>query len=316
MNVRVPVLLILALTACAGGDDAGDEADPPTERCDRGVNTAAFNEATHLVDRIEGHSHAMQAGEVDFTVREWAEVFVDPTLGGGSVDQVTEAIEGNPDMKSIILGGLIADTLDPDPWVPLTDPEACEALAAELTRAREAAARYPTAADALADGYTAGSVYVPGKGAHFSKSANIADGFDPDHPDMLMYDSLEPDGQLMGMSYFVISPDGVGEDEGFTGASDQWHSHDANCTDDAGVAIPPTECDAGRGNLMTGMNGWMLHAWVVPGCESDWGVFSGTNPVLPSLPPGGSPLTSGCNTGKTVADPLTMDEGGDGPQIA
>lgn len=24
----------------------------------------------------------------------------------------------------------------------------------------------------------------------------------------------------------------------------------------------------------------MSHAWVVPGCESPWGVFSGENPVL------------------------------------
>ncbi len=24
----------------------------------------------------------------------------------------------------------------------------------------------------------------------------------------------------------------------------------------------------------------MSHAWVVPGCESPWGVFSGANPIL------------------------------------
>ena len=24
----------------------------------------------------------------------------------------------------------------------------------------------------------------------------------------------------------------------------------------------------------------MSHAWVVPGCESPWGVFSGENPIL------------------------------------
>jgi hypothetical protein len=34
------------------------------------------------------------------------------------------------------------------------------------------------------------------------------------------------------------------------------------------------------GRKQNGGNGWMNHAWVVPGCESPWGVFSGASPVL------------------------------------
>ena len=32
------------------------------------------------------------------------------------------------------------------------------------------------------------------------------------------------------------------------------------------------------GKKAEGGNGWMSHAWVVPGCESPWGVFSGATP--------------------------------------
>ena len=34
------------------------------------------------------------------------------------------------------------------------------------------------------------------------------------------------------------------------------------------------------GRKANGSAGWMSHAWVVPGCESPWGVFSGASPVL------------------------------------
>ena len=40
------------------------------------------------------------------------------------------------------------------------------------------------------------------------------------------------------------------------------------------------ECAAMGGRKAQGGNGWMSHAWVVPGCESPWGVFSGATPLL------------------------------------
>jgi hypothetical protein len=55
----------------------------------------------------------------------------------------------------------------------------------------------------------------------------------------------------------------------------------------------------------------------VPGCESDWGVFSEANPRLPILPgrvrPDAatappSPFDVGCNSGTTVTDPLGVDD--------
>jgi hypothetical protein len=40
------------------------------------------------------------------------------------------------------------------------------------------------------------------------------------------------------------------------------------------------ECAARGGRKSGGGAGWMSHAWVVPGCESPWGLFSGENPKL------------------------------------
>ena len=40
------------------------------------------------------------------------------------------------------------------------------------------------------------------------------------------------------------------------------------------------ECAARGGVKANGSAGWMSHAWVVPGCESPWGVFSGATPIL------------------------------------
>jgi len=85
------------------------------------------------------------------------------------------------------------------------------------------------------------------------------------------------------------------------------------------VLFPPDsdvtarQCAIARGAFMA-ITGWMVHAWVVPGCESDWGMFSGANPRLPYLP-GGATLTSGCNSGRSTTDRLQLDDRGSGPRI-
>ena len=40
------------------------------------------------------------------------------------------------------------------------------------------------------------------------------------------------------------------------------------------------ECAALGGSKQDGRNGWMSHAWVIPGCESPWGVFSAASPLF------------------------------------
>lgn len=145
-----------------------------------------------------------------------------------------------------------------------------------------------------------------------------------------MYDGQDPDSKLMGVMYYLLGADGLPYDVGFTGDSDMWHAHEGLRRNAEGVAVGQRECAEGRGTITDERYGWMLHAWVVPGCESDWGVFSGGNPALPYLPtselgvddpsaeypfPTDVVLASGCNSGKTVADPLVLDASGGGAVI-
>ena len=78
-----------------------------------------------------------------------------------------------------------------------------------------------------------------------------------------------------------------GEEEptdGFTGDNDHYHRHVGLCIRDgvvaAGSSTSEEDCGAIGGNKSDGTAGWMSHVWITPGCESDWGVFSGANPAL------------------------------------
>jgi hypothetical protein len=120
---------------------------------------------------------------------------------------------------------------------------------------------------------------------------------------------------------YVVLPSGDEPPEGFVGGNDHWHRHRNFCLDVdrdaynfATDILSPDEC-AALGGTFTPNRSWMLHTWVVPGCESDWGVFSGANPRLPYLPEGVT-FASGCNSGDSFADPLELDGRGDGPDVS
>jgi hypothetical protein len=72
--------------------------------------------------------------------------------------------------------------------------------------------------------------------------------------------------------------------QGFTGANDHSHRHIGLCIGAGGVIGDSTtteeECAAMGVRKQNSGNGWMSHAWVVPGCESPWGVFRGASPLL------------------------------------
>jgi hypothetical protein len=303
-----------AIVGFAGGGDrspAGPEADrAPGGRCDLGVNTAAYNAVAPPAELIEHHAEHGH-DEVDFTVAEWAEVFTDPSLGVPAAT-VAANVEADPAKRESILGGQLTTTLDPDPWVPITDPGACEQLAAEVEQARAAAARLPTVADAVAAGYREGSQYAPGQGAHYTRVEAMDGTFDPGEPELLMYTGKEPGDTIVGVSYYLIAPEGLPADDevGFTGPNDRWHRHATLCRDAQGVAVPRSECAAGRATETPDVGGWMTHAWVVPGCESDWGMFSGANPRVKVQPRPGAVLDRGCGSGRSVADPLALDPDG------
>ncbi|MDD9370399.1 MAG: hypothetical protein PV358_09825 [Acidimicrobiales bacterium] len=305
--------------AAAEGHDHGATqalaAVDPDARCDLGFNTAAFNEATG-----PGEYHAHDDTEpVDFTLEEWAEVFVDPE-GGLPADVVVDFIEQRPVMRDGILSGGLTHTLEPDPWNPLTDPDECAALADELTRAREVAATYPTIADAEAAGYRKVTTYYPGIAAHYMNFELLRDGFVLEEPEMLLYDGDGPTASIVGLSYYILKSGDDEPAEGFTGDNDHYHRHVGLCIRDgvvaAGSNTSDEECGALGGDKSDGTAGWMSHVWITPGCESDWGVFSGANPALTVRTPGDTAeVPTGCGSGLTMDDPLAFDDSGEGPSI-
>jgi hypothetical protein len=157
-------------------------------------------------------------------------------------------------------------------------------LQEQMTQARSVAQKYPTVKDAEAAGYGMSTVYVPCIGAHYTNTAKVM-GFNPDDPSELLYDGTAPDSKIVGLSYLVFHPGGA--PDGFAGANDHWHQHNANgglClkggTVVGGEETTRAECAkrGGHKTLLTDI--WMVHAWVVPGFECTWGVFSGECPEL------------------------------------
>ncbi len=163
------------------------------------------------------------------------------------------------------------------------DPKTRDQVSAELTKAREVALRYPTVADAEAAGYRKVAPYLPLIGSHYMRFFNVDGTFDIEQPEMLLYDGTSPTSEMVGLSYYVTASE---EPEGFAGPNDHWHQHIGLCIDaDAPVVIgdestTDEECAALGGRKADGRNGWMVHAWVVPGWDSPQGVFSAENAQL------------------------------------
>jgi hypothetical protein len=307
--------------AAAGGQahdhEAAGAATPAVarkDRCDLGFNTKAFNDVA-----VPGVPHAhSDTAPVDFTLEQWAKVFVDPA-SGTTPATVAATIEAQPVMRDGILSGGLTHTLDPEPWNPLTDTAQCDELAQQLDVAKGVAARYPTVADAEAAGWHKVTGYLPGIAAHYMNFANLRDGFVVDQPEMLLYDGTQPDSHVVGLSYYILQAGDTEPTAGFAGDNDHYHKHLGLCLRDgvvvAGSTSTDAECAALGGAKANGAAGWMSHAWVVPGCESAWGVFSGANPALKIQLPGAAPMAPGCGTGKTMSDPLSFETGGNGPQL-
>jgi hypothetical protein len=302
------------MAGMAGMDHHGSGATQQVAdeaRCDLGFNTTAFNE---VAQPGMPHAHSDTAG-VDFTIEEWADVFVNPD-SGMQPEAVVGYLENNPVLKESILGGALTHTLNPDPWNALTDEDQCQALEEELLDAKDVAREFSTVADAEAGGYFKVTPYYPGIAAHYIKPSYLDGTFVLEEPEMLLYDGTEPDSNIVGLSYLINKPGDTEPAEGFTGDNDHYHVHEGLCFKDgvvvAGSSATPEECAELGGRKGDGSSGWMSHVWIVPGCESDWGVFSGANPALEVRGP--SPWESGCGTGKTLDDPLSFETGGNGPQ--
>lgn len=273
---------LVAAVACSGDSDADPSPAVTDDRCDLAFNTDAFNQASAHEDH---HAHDMSA-TVDFTVDEWAAVFAGDDMQPAEV--VDEIARVPHDIyRRHILAGVLTHRLGPDHWVPMTTQEQCDTLGDELDVARRAAARYPTVADALAGGYTQGDSYYAGLGVHYQNFDGTIAEFDPANPAQLLYDGTDNSSKLVGLSY-VVAREGDTPPEGFAGSNDQWHRHQKWCLDPeqnnlslAADVLTDAECTELGGEVLINPDLWMLHTWVVPGMENDWGLFAAAHPGLP-----------------------------------
>ena len=174
--------------------------------------------------------------------------------------------------------------IGPQPWHAMTDQTQCDQLSSEIALARDTALKYPKAADAKKAGWVQVTPYVPGIGAHFMNFKYVDDKFSITEPEMILYDGTGDDANVIGLSYYLLHAGPAEPTQGFTGNNDHFHRHDGLCIGATGVigdsTTTPEQCEAIGGRKANGQAGWMSHAWVVPGCESPWGVFSGASPVL------------------------------------
>jgi len=174
-----------------------------------------------------------------------------------------------------------AEALIPDKPLP---PATRAIEAAELVTAREAAARYPTVADATRAGFVLAGAFSPLTGAHYVDFAHAVGPFDPAHPGSYIYDGTHPTSKIIGLMYLGSD---VNPPAGFAGPNDHWHRHANTCVifgSGGSIKVPfpadssvtKTQCDNVKGTFMRRTT-WMVHAWVVPGWESPAGVFAHDN---------------------------------------
>jgi hypothetical protein len=302
--------------AHGAGSAQAELATIAAERCDLGFNPASYWRETTVagVDTIMGggshgdeggHDHAGMPVVVNGTP-ELDKLISLSAKGGESNDAAVVVALADADDETYEQwlqwlptmmashGGASAGAPDdnhgmgghlgPQPWRAMTDQAECDKLADELELARQTALAHPTAQDALDAGYVRVTTYVPGIAAHYMNFGYVDGTFEIDKPEMILYDGNGPEASVVGLSYYILFDSPFEPSQGFTGRNDHYHRHDGLCVGAGGVIGDSTtteeECRERGGRKAQGTGGWMSHAWVVPGCESPWGMFSGATPVL------------------------------------
>ncbi|MEZ5177497.1 MAG: hypothetical protein R2746_04225 [Acidimicrobiales bacterium] len=200
----------------------------------------------------------------------------------------------------------------PQPWVALTSQKDCDQLEEELKVARDTAMKYPTAQDAMDAGWVRVTTYVPGIAAHYMNFGLVDGKFELDKPEMILYDGDDTDAHVVGLSYYLIQDGSAEPTQGFTGYNDHGHRHIGLCVGPGGVigdsTLTEEECADRGGRKSGGSKAWMSHAWVVPGCESPWGVFSAASPILDKALGETSGDNDGGCVGSAVRDRYGLDD--------
>ena len=130
----------------------------------------------------------------------------------------------------------------------------CQTLSAQLDLALVFAHAHFHASDATAD-EAIGSAYVAGAGAAF-RFTGPTSTFDPTLPDTLLYDGTDPDAQVAGMEWNIVSDDAPA---GFVGDNDVWS--------DLGAGV------------------WRLRTWILRPFQNEKNVFAETHPCLDGSEP-------------------------------
>lgn len=152
-------------------------------------------------------------------------------------------------------------------------------LDAQWESAVAAVPKLDTIEEVEAAGYVLASGHSDGAGVHYVKWSIVDRPFDPAEPSMLLFDELvrgEP-MELIAFSYWVSSEE---QPVGFVGEDDSWHRHLGVCFVNGYIKDENVVREQCPGDWVNGMDLWMLHAWVVPGLENEYGRFHTVNPFL------------------------------------
>jgi len=149
------------------------------------------------------------------------------------------------------------------------------------------ATRYPTAEDAMRDGWFMGSRSLYGIGAHYVRG-NVLSGaatFELLNPNILLFDGDGPDARFAGVSYTVAQQPG-----GFAGDADVWHSHTSVCRQGGSIIslneegsevwLSDSECTARGGQVFPLSNAEMMHLWIGPDYIDGAPIFAHDHPDL------------------------------------
>ncbi|MDJ0925870.1 MAG: hypothetical protein QNJ77_15070 [Acidimicrobiia bacterium] len=145
--------------------------------------------------------------------------------------------------------------------------------------ATDSVPKFDTIAEVEAAGYVLASGNSDGAGVHYVKWSIVDRPFDPAEPSMLLFEELKrgEEMELIAYSYWVSSD---GPPDGFVGEEDSWHRHLGVCFVNGYIKDEHVLREQCPGDWINGMDLWMLHAWVVPGLENDYGRFHNVNPLL------------------------------------
>lgn len=187
----------------------------------------------------------------------------------------------------------------------------CLEVSGQLDSALRWAQQYPTVGDAEAAGFHMSVPYVGGMGTHHTEpgtfgpddylspdydphnptfpGTRIDDVFDPRRPEFLQYGGNGDNAELVGMSWYVRTDDGM-PPEGFAGDNDWWHVHQSLCHLEStfmvvGEDMSDAQCESIGGINLYLDDYWMVHAWIVPGWEHEPDVFINHHPCLLSSGP-------------------------------